>query len=148
MFVGSQGTEWPGEYFVGDDLWFTHWPTEGVQCRMMFLDPSLGKTERSDMSAIVSLAVTADGTIWVDADIDRRDTARISSDCVDLARRFNPHWIGVEVNGFQELLAGEMARVSKEAGFLLPIYPVVNTVAKITRIRALTPYFSRREFRF
>jgi predicted phage terminase large subunit-like protein len=147
LFVSADGTEWPAEYF-DDELLFDEWPTHAVTCKVMTLDPSLGESERSDFSAIVLMAVTADGAMWIDADIARRDATQISQHAIALARRFQPRWFGVEANGFQRLLAGDMERASKQAGFMLPIQPIVNTEKKITRIRGLTSYLSRREIHF
>ena len=147
LFVGSTETEWPAE-FVSDEIWFDRWPTEAITCKVMTLDPSLGENERSDYSAIVLMTLTADGLMWVDADIARRDATRISQDAIGLARRFQPRWFGVEANGFQKLLAGEMMRASKQAGLMLPIVPILNSEKKITRIRGLSPYLSRHDIHF
>jgi predicted phage terminase large subunit-like protein len=155
QFVDAEGTEFSGEYF-GDKIWFDEWPKpdEIVHC-VIALDPSKGKTEKSDFSAFAIIALDYNGQLWVDADIDRRDVRRITSDAVTLYKDVQngigkrAELFACEVNQFQELLADNIAEAGRENGVMLPIYPINNTTNKITRIRAtLTPLLSRREMRF
>jgi len=140
--------EFPAEYF-GDGIWFDQWPlTEAVVDRVMTLDPSLGEGETCDYSAFVMLMLDRQGILWVDADLERRDTHRIAVDAVRLGRSFNPLTLCVEANGFQRLLADPIARLSRQAGLMLPIEGWTNTASKATRIRSLAPYLARGEFRF
>ena len=41
-----------------------------------------------------------------------------------------------------------IAEAGRVAGFAPPIYEIINTLAKVIRIRSLTPYLSRGELRF
>lgn len=147
QFVSTEGTEWPAHYF-GDRLWFDKWPSAQIVYKLMALDPSLGENEKSDYSAIILMQLMSDGTMFVDADIARRDTTTICDDLIRLQIEFQAQAIAVETNGFQRLLAGELQRKSKAAGMMLPIWPVEHYGRKkVERIRTLTPYLSRAEIR-
>ena len=140
--------EFRPDYFK-DDIWFDQWPlAEAVVDRVMTLDPSLGEGETCDYSAFVMLMLDRRGILWVDADLDRRDTHQIAVDAVRLGRSFNPLTLCVEANGFQRLLADPIARLSREAGLMLPVAGWLNTANKATRIRSLAPYLARGELRF
>lgn len=148
-FTDREGAEFSGAYF-GKQIWFRTWPTEQeTRFRVMAIDPSMGGGEKGDYSAIVSVALRNQGTMFVDANLERRDTRRIVADCLEIARDFRPHAVGVEANQFQQLLADNIAEQSRQAGMMLPIHPLINRENKRVRIRArLTPYLARGEFRF
>lgn len=158
-FVNVEGAEWPGELFEGDEdlaletgangIWFRNWP-ENLTVRTIGLDPSKGRdAKHGDYRAFVLLGRDTEGTLYVEADLEKGQPSSLIVDVgIDLARRFKPDGIAVESNQFQELLAVEFLRVSQERGFVLPIHTVVNTVNKLVRIRRLTPYLSRRAIRF
>lgn len=142
------GAEWPASYFAGD-IWFDEWPDQTrTLVKVICLDPSLGRTEKSDYSAFVSLAVRDDGVLFIDADIDRRDTKEMTRAAFALARQFSPQGFGVEANGFQSLLAGQFRSESAARGFMLPIFEITNRENKLNRIRRLTPYLADRRIRF
>jgi predicted phage terminase large subunit-like protein len=140
--------EFRADYF-GEHIWFDEWPGAAmVVDRVMALDPSLGAGDSCDYSAFVMLMLDRQGILWIEADLDRRDAHRIAVDAVRLGHGFNPLTFCVEANGFQQLLADGIARLSREAGFSLPVTPWSNTANKATRIRGLAPYLARGEFRF
>lgn len=132
------------------DLWFDEWPVDDeIVFRIMALDPSKGRSEKNDYSAYVMLALTRDGTMYIDADLQRRPSTVVVSDGLRLASEFSPlDGFGVEVNQMQELFADLLATESKHLGMMLPLYHIHNNAPKITRIRSLTPYLARGEFRF
>ena len=141
------GSEWPDDYF-GDAIWFDEWP-EQCQYKAVALDPSKGKNAKtSDYSAFVMLAVSMDGTLYLDADLDRRNTKLIVETAMEINRTFKPDALGIETNQFQELLADEIVRTSMERGVMLPVFEILNQVAKEVRIRRLTPYLGRGVVRF
>jgi len=145
--IAEGSTEWPDHYF-SDKIWFDEWPTD-VRIRAMALDPSKGRSARyGDYSAFVMLAVARDGTMYVDADLAVRNIAVMVETAIELARVFRPNGFAVETNQFQELLVGEMARVSKERNVNFMIHPFDNGVPKVVRIRRLTPTLAREKFRF
>lgn len=102
-FVKQEGVEWPGEYF-NDSIWYDGQPpaTETL-CRVMALDPSLGRTDKSDYSAMIFATVLHNGQVWVDADIARRDAPTMASDGLTHYQRFQPDCWACEVNGFAAL---------------------------------------------
>lgn len=142
-------SEWPGEYF-GDHLWFDEWPHEqDIAIRVMAIDPSLGRSDKSDYSAIIMLAVDKDGYCWVDADLARRSSALIARDAMARQAVFKANAIGCETNQFQELLGGEFDRASGGAvtNGSLWFVGINNHVNKLVRIRGLTPLLDSRRLR-
>jgi hypothetical protein len=142
--------EWPAEYFEGDDLWFDEWPThDHIWLKGIALDPSKGKTDRSDYSAFVMIAVTHDGTLHVQADLARRPVDQIVQVGCDLYSTFRPDGFSVEANAWQDLLAGEFKREFERRGNMPPwINLPNNNVNKIVRIRRLGQYLSTRRMKF
>jgi predicted phage terminase large subunit-like protein len=149
QFTDVEGAEFSGAYF-GERIWFDEWPrSDQVRFRAIALDPSLGETDAGDYSAFVLMALDWSGTMWVDADLGRRDAAQMVADGLGLCRSFEAHAFGVEINQFQKLLAGMFAERSKASGFMVPLHGIHNTENKRTRVRqTLTPYLSRETFRF
>ncbi len=123
-------------------------PRDDIICRVMALDPSLGKTDKSDYSAIVWGELDRRGHFWVDADVKRRSTQVMVDDAVALHRWFNPHGFGCEAVGFQELLEPLFHITSKQQNVMMNYYGLDNTVAKVTRIRTLTPYLAQGKLHF
>jgi predicted phage terminase large subunit-like protein len=147
QFVDVQGAEFAGSYFL-DSIWFDEWP-QSLLYKVVALDPSKGKTEKSDYSAFVMLGMGHDGKLYVDADIKRRDVWRIAEDGIDLYQRWGPQAFGVEVNQFQEVLAGVIEERARARNLMLPLFAITNTENKRTRVRAtLTPFLARGDFRF
>ena len=141
-------TEWP-EHFFGPSIWFDEWPAE-CHCRTIALDPSKGRqdTRFGDYSAFVMVHLKPGGPFYVDADLEHRDVSLISQRAVELMSTFRPHGFGVETNQFQELLAGEIARLAKPLNLKTPIYHLNNSLAKVLRIRSLTGLLAKGGFRF
>jgi predicted phage terminase large subunit-like protein len=140
--------EWPEDYFA-DHIWFDNWPAD-LRLKTMALDPSKGAdSRRGDYSAFILLGVGSDNTLYIDADLARRPTPQIVTDAVQLARRFQPHALGVEANQFQELLGADISAALIREG-LIGISPcsVTNTINKQVRIRRLGPLLAARRLRF
>lgn len=137
--------EWPADLF-GDDIWFDRWPD--MPLRVISLDPSKGKTDTSDYSAFVLAGQGTDGTLYVDANLQRRDTTRIVEDGWILNEAFSPHLFVIEINQFQELLKTEFERQAALRGTVLPLAGVNNVLNKRTRIRSLGPYLSQKRIKF
>ncbi|MBA3481822.1 MAG: hypothetical protein H0T51_08410 [Pirellulales bacterium] len=138
--------EWPDDFF-GPDVWFSEWPQD-YDCKVVALDPSKGvESKFGDYSAFVLMMVSR-GILYVDADLAIRNTSIIAEQALEIQRRFEPDWFGVEVNQFQELLAGDISRRAAERRLLMPMYGIHNNVKKIVRIRRLTPYLAARQLRF
>lgn len=156
------GAEWGPECFP-PAVWFDDWPRpDDLTLLVVTLDPSKGKSAKSgDYSAFVALARDREGTLWVEADLARRNTTRIVADGVEFCRRVAAETgtvlsgFGCEADQFQELLADEFTRSTKAAGFALPVWKMTTgNVPKDTRIRRLTPHITaaaargKEQFRF
>lgn len=108
-----------------------------------FVDPSLGKSKKSDFSAIITLAKhKVTGYMYVlDADIERRHPDRIITDVLEKERWLRATYgrgykkLGAEVNQFQWFLKEELAKASARAGLYLPIEEVQQTSDKTLRNR-------------
>ncbi len=97
-------TKWPADYFH-EGLWFEEWPDpQETTWKVLALDPSCGERDTSAYSAYVMLAVTYDGTMWVDADLARRNVLEIVEDGIAHTRAFNQHTFVIETIGFQASL--------------------------------------------
>lgn len=112
-----------------------------------FVDPSLGKSKKSDYSAIITLAKdTKTGYMYdLDADIERRHPDKIITDILDkelwLRRTYGRGYkkFGAETNQFQWFLKETLAKESAKAGLYLPIEEVPQTSDKYMRIQTLQP---------
>ena len=121
-----------------------------------FVDPSLGKSKKSDFSAIITLAKhRASGYMYVlDADIERRHPDRIISDVLAKERWLRATYgrgykkLGAEVNQFQWFLKEELAKASARAGLYLPIEEVQQTSDKVLRIQTLQPDIKNKYIKF
>ena len=121
-----------------------------------FIDPSLGKTKRSDFSAIVTLAKhKGSGYMYVvDADIERRHPDRIIADVLAKERWLRASFghgyrkLGAETNQFQWFLKEELAKASAKAGLYLPIEEVQQTSDKVMRIQTLQPDVKNKYIKF
>jgi predicted phage terminase large subunit-like protein len=88
------------------------------------------------------------GKIYVDCDMSIRNTTVIADTAVEIQRRPQPDWFGVETNQFQQLLAVDIRGHCEECKVLIPLYTMQNQVNKLVRIRRLTPYLSNKQLRF
>lgn len=121
-----------------------------------FIDPSLGKTKRSDFSAIVTLAKhKGSGYMYVvDADIERRHPDRIIADVLAKERWLRASFghgyrkLGAETNQFQWFLKEELAKASAKAGLYLPIEEVQQTSDKVMCIQTLQPDVKNKYIKF
>ncbi len=147
--------EWPNEYFDRADFWFDQWP-ENLPVHVLALDPSKGKDAQvGDYQAFVRLGRDKHQTLFVEAWLERWDVTVMAEWLVELYRT-KPHpnctdpveAIGLEVNGFQELLSIPIEQAAQRYGLALPIVPLNNTTKKEVRIRRLTPYLAQRQIRF
>lgn len=145
-FVQTVGVEWPGEYF-DRHIWFDKIP-ENHDCRAITVDPSKGKTDKSDFTAITTVWHTPDGHYWIDAEIDRMDCRGIAQKMVAKSKQLNPHGVGFETNQFQELIASDFVSLAQQANVNVTQYSIENTINKLVRIRGLTSYLSDRKLHF
>lgn len=147
-FVDTEGAEFPSSYFP-DSIWFDDWPPlDRFAYRVIGVDPSKGRTDKSDYSAFALIGLDFAGDLWIDCDMERRDVNRIAQDCVTLCRGFEPHGVALETDIY-EAFAHVVKQVCFEASYMIPLHTIINTEKKITRIRqTLTPFLARHELHF
>jgi predicted phage terminase large subunit-like protein len=121
-----------------------------------FVDPSLGKSKKSDFSAIITLAMDKKtGYMLVaDADIERRHPDRIIEDVLQKARWLQRDFkkkyrkFGAETNQFQWFLKEQLAKAAAAARIYLPIVEVNQTSDKTLRIQTLQPDIKNKYIKF
>jgi hypothetical protein len=155
-YLEIEGAEWPSAWFP-ESHWFDAWPEhDEITLRVVAVDSSMGRrADRGDYSAVVFLVRTRDGTLWAEANIERRPITKVVGDGIAEAKRWQRETrgvldgFGVESDVFQVLVADEFARQSREQGVMLPVYEMLTGgVEKVVRGRRLTPYLSRGNFRW
>jgi len=127
------------------DTWFV--PKDGAPavalstCAVFgFTDPSLGKTQKSDYSALITLARAPDGRMFVvEADLARRSPAATIKRQNSLAAQYAYAKYGIETTQFQAFYYTESAAKARDAGVILPLEPVSQTRNKDVRIQSLEP---------
>ncbi len=144
-FGEEAGAKFPVEYFQ-DSIWFDAWPVEDIVFRCMAVDPSLGKTELSDYSAIVSLMLHRDGNFYASANIERRPPAQILIDAQRIYRDFGAGAIGIESIAFQSLLLDEFRRIT--VGDDVRMFGLADRMPKKQRILRLDPLLDQGRIKF
>ncbi len=159
-FVSLEGAEWPPEYFP-PSIWSDAWPTQ-FTASALALDPALGHGERGKppaasrepapgcYAAFVFVGLGLDRNLWVDCWLDRHWTATdLTTQAINLVRRYRPGGFSIECNGGQEFLAELMRQEFKARTVDLPLYGITNFEDKDVRIRSkLTPFLAQGRFRF
>ena len=121
-----------------------------------FVDPSLGKSKKSDFSAIITVAKSSkSGYMYVvDADVERRHPDQIIEDVLQKAvwikKEFRKRYIkfGAETNQFQWFLKEQLAKASARAGIYLPIVEVSQSRDKVLRVQTLQPDIKNKYIKF
>lgn len=121
-----------------------------------FVDPSLGKSKKSDYSAIVVLAKNkSTGYMFVEtADIERRHPDRIIEDVLQTEIRLKKTYgkgfkkIGAETNQFQWFLKEQIAKESARRSLYLPLVEVNQHSDKVMRIETLQPDIKNKYIKF
>ncbi len=121
-----------------------------------FVDPSLGKSKKSDFSAIITIAKSrSTGYMYVaDADVDRRLPSAIIDavlgKAVWIKKAYGKKYkaFGCETNQFQYFLKTELAKESARRGIYLPIREVQQTSDKVLRIETLQPDIDNKYIKF
>ena len=128
--------EWPREYF--DNILCDYWP-EARHITVVALDPSLGKSDKSDYSAFVAARLGHDDIWYIDANITKRDSSKIVREGVDWMSYIKPDFFGCETNQFQELLLPQFEAALPSVPITIrEVRGIHNHLPKLTRIRSLT----------
>ncbi len=147
---------------IFDEEWFEFYNEAEVDFKSSdfkffgFVDPSLGKSKKSDFSAIVTLAKNmSSGYMYVLlADIERRHPSRIITDVLQtqiyLINTYGKGYekIGAETNQFQWFLKEEMAKESAKCDIYLPLEEVNQHTDKTMRIQTLEPDIKNKYIKF
>ena len=147
QFTEVEGACFPGEYFE-DPIWADNWP-DHFETSVIAVDPSMGRTDQSDYSAIVFVGLT-EGLLYVDSDIERRPPLEIVKDTTKMFDRYLPKVVGVESVGFQAVPATLFDLVAQGSGRLpLPLALITHQSkeSKTTRVLRLDPYLDNRQIR-
>ena len=104
------------------------------------VDPSMGKTRRSDKSAIAIIAKDEAGYMYViESDGKRRHPDIIIEDILKYAVQYPFQQFGCETVQFQELFAHNLRQASAKRGVYLNIIEIKPTTDKVLRIMGLMP---------
>ena len=146
----ATAADWPAELF-GDEIWCPaeKWPREfkfGVIC----VDASKGRSDRpGDYSAIVFVGVHQSGLLYVDAIVEHIPLTQVVRRAIGLCDQYRPDMVGIEAEQFQELLVHEFRRQCNDFQRRWSVWMMkTDGIPKVARIRRLTQYINRREFRF
>lgn len=120
------------------------------------VDPSLGKSKKSDYSAIITLAkhVKTGYKYVVEADIARRHPDQIISSIMEkiiwIQKAFDQRYtaFGAETVQFQYFLKEKIAEESARRGLYLPIVEINSNSNKELRITALQPEVRNKYIKF
>lgn len=120
------------------------------------VDPSLGKTKKSDFSTIIILIKdTKTGYMYVwEASIERRHPDVIIDDTIESSKRLKKTFtrgytkLGVETIQFQQFFKDILAKESAKENEYLPIEEMYNISDKKMRIETLQPYIKNRYIKF
>lgn len=143
--AATGATEFSSDLF-SSSIWFDVWPDLSIKA--MALDPSKGQNEKNDYSAYVWGGLGADGNIYVDADLERRDASKVVADGIRIYRQFRPQLFGLETVMFLQLFEELFSMEARRQGIVLPITQINPHEQKLIRIRQLTPYLTRGRIRF
>ena len=143
------GTEMQGDprgdedkVFTGITFWvkkLPHWIYFGA------CDPSMGKTQTADPSAILVGAMDTETSKLhlVEALSKRRVPSKLESDLVEIQREFKCQSIGFENNtAFEYMRTDFRRRALADHGIALPLVGVTATVDMFVRIDSLEPYIN------
>lgn len=120
------------------------------------VDPSLGKNQKSDYSAIITIAKNnSSGYMYViDADVMRRHPDKIISDILEKERWLRKTYgkgyskFGCETVQFQWFLKEEIAKASAKANLYLPIMEINSSGDKTLRVQSLQPDIKNKYIKF
>ena len=115
--------------------------TRLADCRVFSAcDPSMGRGQTSDFSAIIDLAVAPWRQEFVlEADIERRHPDRLIEVILDHNARWRPVQFGIESNGFQAMVHSDTASAALARGEYPALVEIPSKGDKGVRIRSLQP---------
>ena len=139
------GTEMQGDARADEDKVFTdiHFWVQKLQHWIYFgaCDPSMGKTETADPSAILVGGYDTNTLKLhvIHADIKRRVISKLGSDLIEVQKVFNCQAIGFENNNAYEHSRVEFIKEAARQKIILPLVGVTAIVDQTIRIDSLEP---------
>ncbi len=139
-FLSVEGALWPGEYF--ENIYADPWP-DLFERGVIAVDPSLGKNEAADYSAIVFLGLKG-GKIYADVDMQKTPPTEIVERTLRMYDRYKPSHVGIEAEGFQEVLKTVFELMCQARGRMLPPIALMYSkgAKKEVRIQRLDPHLA------
>ena len=117
--------------------------------RVLACDPSKGRTQRSDFSAILGLALADDGAVYVRiADLQRRPPLQIVADLFRHVVEFRPDVTVIEGVAFQEVLKDLLEAEMAARGLYPAIVTYDDRAEKRSRIERLSRPYADGALRF
>ena len=115
----------------------------------MAVDPSMGRTARSDFSAIVTVGVSPTNHVYL-LDVFRRrcSPAELIDALFERVLTYSPIRVRIEANGFQTLLSDALRDEQRRRNVHFVVDPYRSTRNKETRIRGLIPRVSNQTLVF
>jgi len=112
-------------------------------------DPSIGRRERNDEAAIVSVARGTDGRLYVwDVDSMRRSVLSTVQAILRHHRQLGYRGFAIEANAFQAALSEITVAEGRRAGIYPPIVEIKNHADKRTRFASIAPLVENGTLRF
>ncbi len=116
---------------------------------VLSIDPSLGKNDRADFSAITILGKDEDGYLNViEGDCRRLKPDVLIAAVIEKLKIYPVNRIGVETVNFQELLLDQLRKELIKNGFYIDIVSINSRTKKHERIVALQPHISNGYIKF
>lgn len=114
------------------------------------VDPSMGKNDTSDPSAICTMARDKNGYLYVvESDNERRHPDKIIQDLIDKQMRFNYQEVFAEDVQFQALMADNLRKESAKQGVYINVVTQPKPRGdKHTRIKQLQPLIKNGYIKF
>lgn len=154
--VPQEDRMWEPDLF-DDEVWVDSWPSEPLMYLVVAIDPALGRSmQKGDYSAIVSLGLSSNGRLFVQADMERSSPVETNRRMMEVVRRLPqpPDSIAVEAVAWQLLQGISMRDDFLAAGLEYEIDAVDFQLDKnrpndkIMRIQELDPFIRQKDFRF
>jgi len=112
-------------------------------------DPSLGRRDQADFSAILVGGVVRPQTLYIlESIIDRMSPGDLINTLFRLSQKWRPLKLGMETNAFQVLLADRLKEKTAEHRMFLPVEEMQNYSDKVLRISSISPLVENGIIRF
>lgn len=122
------------------DIKYYDRPPSDLKWVVGFCDPSMGKTKKSDLCAIIIIGVDQAGWKYVlEADLRRLHPDAIIEAIIQKQLKYQCNEFGIETVAFQEFVASELRKRSAQAGVYVPITEIKPRSQKEARIIGLQP---------